>query len=312
MDQLRALAEARGFFTRAEALRAGHDDQSIRRAVRAKLWHRIRPGAYTFSDLWARADTSERHRTTSRSVVSRLAGRVVASHVSAALHHGLEVHDVDLSLVHVTRTDGGAGRTEAGVQHHEGLCLDDDTVAVDGVTAVRPARAALETASMGSTESGVVVLDAVRRRGCSWEQLEQTHEAMRWWPRHRRLDIALRLSDPRSESVGESRSKFLFWAQRLPAPDLQFEVHDGRGQLVGVTDFAWPELGLLGEFDGKMKYGRLLRPGEKPGDAVFREKIREDRLREITNWGMVRLVWDDLSQPVETAERIRHLFRVAA
>jgi hypothetical protein len=97
----------------------------------------------------------------------RLGAAVALSHTSAALAHGLALWEPDLSLVHVTRLDGGAGRTEAGVQHHEGLCLE--------------------------------------------------------------------------------------------------------------------------------------------GDAVFREKLREDALRETTGWSMVRLVWSDLHRPAVTAARLRRM-----
>ena len=57
--------------------------------------------------------------------------------------------------------------------------------------------------------------------------------------------------------------------------------------LLGITDFAWREHGLLGEFDGKVKYQPLSPAGEDPGDAVFREKQREDQLRRVTGWSMV-------------------------
>jgi hypothetical protein len=89
-------------------------------------------------------------------------------------------------------------------------------------------------------------------------------------------------------------------------------VRDADGVLLGTTDMAWPERRLLGEFDGRAKYGRLLRPGESPGDAVFREKKREDRIREVTGWLFVHLVWADLYQPRATADRIRALLRRVA
>ena len=69
------------------------------------------------------------------------------------------------------------------------------------------------------------------------------------------------------------------------------------GRLVAATDFAWHEQRVFGEFDGKMKYGRLLRAGETAGDAVFREKQREDRVRELTGYRCGRLVWTDLARP---------------
>jgi hypothetical protein len=79
-----------------------------------------------------------------------------------------------------------------------------------------------------------------------------------------------------------------------------------------VTDFAWPEHRLLGEFDGRVKYGRLLRPGEEPGDAVFREKRREDLLRRVTGWSMIRITWEDLYHPARTAAAVRQLMGRAA
>ena len=52
----------------------------------------------------------------------------------------------------------------------------------------------------------------------------------------------------------------------------------------------------VGEFDGRMKYGRFRRPGETAEDAVHREKLREDALRD-QGWQVARWIWDDLSSP---------------
>jgi hypothetical protein len=87
-------------------------------------------------------------------------------------------------------------------------------------------------------------------------------------------------SDGGSESVGESRSRVALDRAGLPPPVLQWKVTDRDGELIGRTDFGWPQLRTVGEFDGRVKYGRLLRPGQQPGDAVFAEKLREDRLRD--------------------------------
>ena len=66
--------------------------------------------------------------------------------------------------------------------------------------------------------------------------------------------------------------------------------------MIGTSDFCWEEQRLLGEFDGKIKYGRLLRPGDEPGEAVFREKRREDEMRG-ESFGMTRWIWADLMPP---------------
>lgn len=309
VDGLRILAESRGFFTRKEALGEGHADKTIARALRLRLWVRIRHGYYTFTDLWAAADDRERHLVRAHAVMHKLGSRAALSHVSAALEHKLMVWDVDLSLVHVTRLDGGQGRIEAGVHYHEGVCRDDDLVSIDSMLVVNRARAALETSTSTSTEQSLVVLDSVLRNGCTRDELEAMHEEMLHWPGMQHTQVAVRMADGRSESVGESRCRWLFYKHRLPAPKLQHNVYDAQGNLIGTTDFAWEEHGLLGEFDGRVKYGRLLRPGETPGDAVFREKVREDALREASNCGMVRIIWSHLYQDYETAARVRRLMR---
>jgi hypothetical protein len=62
---------------------------------------------------------------------------------------------------------------------------------------------------------------------------------------------------------------------------------------------------LLFEFDGRVKYGRLLAPGQDPGDVVFAEKLREDRMRRATGFAVERCTWADLAAPRATARRIR-------
>jgi hypothetical protein len=93
----------------------------------------------------------------------------------------------------------------------------------------------------------------------------------------------------------------------LPQPVLQLDVHDVHGRKLGRSDYSWHGGRLLGEFDGKIKYGRLLKPGESPGDAVFKEKIREDALRDNGS-RVVRWVWAELAQPHRAVERIRRAY----
>jgi len=313
MDRLRILAQANGCFTRAQALHAGLDDNAIRLALKVGLWTRVRWGVYTFTDLWTEQDEVARHLAAAQSVARKLGPSVALSHVSAALDHGLLVWGADLSTVHVTRLDGGAGRTEAGVQHHEGFCVDSDVIEKDGYLLVKPVRAALESAALTSSEAAVATLDSgLHLKRFTPAELDETFGLMQHWPGALHLQFAVRFADGRAESVGESRARYLCYAHGLPAPELQFHVYDERGILAGITDMVWRDHRLLGEFDGKVKYGRLLMPGEEPGDAVFREKRREDTLRRLTDFSMIRLTWADLYRGAETAARIHGLMRRAA
>jgi hypothetical protein len=309
---LRAIAASEGTFLRREAVEAAVDDAALRRAVRGGVLVKVRHGAYTFAVDWAAGDDRDRHVVLSRAAMRVLSNRVALSHHSAAAALGMDLWDVPLDQVHVTRLDGGAGRAEGDVRHHEGLVLDDDLALVHGVRTMRPVRAALESASLSGLERGLVTVDSGLRAGLfTPADLAAQHALMQSWPGTLHLHLVTRLADGRSGSVGESRSRYFFHAQRLPAPELQFAVYDGSA-LIGISDFAWPGLGMLGEFDGRVKYGRLLRPGEDPGDAVFREKRREDLLRRVTGWRMVRLVWSDLRTPERTAAWLRSELRGAA
>ena len=81
--------------------------------------------------------------------------------------------------------------------------------------------------------------------------------------------------------------------------------------MIGRGDFGWDEHRTIGEFDGRIKYGRLPRPGEAVEDVVYAEKLREDAIRD-EGWQVVRWTWSDLKQPDVLADRIRRAFERSA
>ncbi len=297
-----------GLFLRREALDFGIDDRDLRAQRRAGVITRVRHGAYVDTSVWQNLDAVDQYRLRGQAVLLSHHGNVALSHASGAAEHGLRLWDVDTRFVHVTRLDGGPGGRQGDVVYHVDTCSPDEVWSKNELLMLGPQRCALGAAALGSIESGVVLLDSLLDLDLGSEgSLWAHYTRMARWPNARRLQVVLRLTRPGAQSVGESRARHLFWSQHLPQPELQFKVYDEQGQLIGTTDFAWPELKLLGEFDGRIKFGRLLRPGQEPQDAVFLEKVREDRLREITGWAMVRLIWEDLYRQQLTAARIRRL-----
>nr|BFF15511.1 hypothetical protein GCM10025699_68140 [Microbacterium flavescens] len=64
---------------------------------------------------------------------------------------------------------------------------------------------------------------------------------------------------------------------------------------MGIVDFWWPEFGVVGEFDGEVKYrtADMLR-GRTPEQVVIDEKRREDALRSMPGVrAVVRWNWAD-------------------
>jgi hypothetical protein len=311
-DPLRAICLELGFFTRAHAREAGYDDRAVTRAHRAGRWLRIRRGYYTFPDVWHAATEEQRHLMWCRAVLDSLGDAVALSHVSGCVAQRVDVWGVSLDRVHVTRLDGGAGRVEGDVVHHEGFVADDEVSEVDGLRVLAPSRCVLEAGSTASSEAALVLLNSALHRGlCTFQSIGDQFDLMAHWPRTRHLHVPVRMATDKAESVGESRGLWLFWVEHLPAPVLQLEVFDGE-RLVGRCDWGWPRLRGLGEFDGKVKYGRLLKDGQDPGEVVFLEKRREDDLREVAASWMIRLVWSDLSRPSHTAQRLRRLMSAAS
>lgn len=302
-----ALETRQGFIARADVLALSLDDRFIRRQLSSGVWTRVRKGAYCYTQNWQQLDAVERHRRLSRAVLHSHGNAVVLSKVSGLLaRSGCEVWGIDLTRVHVTRRDARSGSIERDVVHHEGVISDDDIEVVDGLLVMKEPRCVIETIATAGVERGLVVADsALHGARVDADELGATLEMLRPCTGSRTVDLVLRFADGRAESVGESRARFLYWSQGLPRPEVQFSVFDNQGQLVGICDLAWPRHRLLFEFDGKIKYGRLLKPGQEPGDVVFQEKLREDALRRATGWALERATWADLSRPVETARRTR-------
>jgi hypothetical protein len=311
-DPLRIITEAKGVFLRREALDWGYTDKAIRSRLRAGEWHRVRHGAYCFRDQWGPLFAEERHLLLAKAVLRTTPGPVALSHTTALIAHGVDVWGADLSRVHVTRLDKGAARLERDAVHHVGKVREDEEVTdVGWMPVFAVARAVIESASILATESALVSADSsLHKKLCTPDDLRAVFEAFNQWPGSQKIHLVLNRADGRHESAGETRSDHLFWRQGLPQPVPQWEVYDN-GWLVARLDFAWPKLGVWGEFDGEGKYIKFLKKGQKPEDAVIEEKNRENLVRALTGWMCGRIVHADLNTPRLTGQRFEQLFKLA-
>ncbi len=270
----------------------------------------MRQGVYCLTSRWSELSASDRHAALCRSVLPLYSGMVALSHVSAAVAHGAPTWGLDLREVHLTSLDGAGERTVALVRHHRGVCRVGDVTRRDGRWITTPTRAALEVALVSPRDPAVAVLDwFLQQRLTTLDALLGLAEQMRQWPDSLHVSAVLGLADGRSESVAETRTRLLIADAGLPDPVPQLEILDRRGRVIARVDFAWPEYGLIVEFDGEIKYRALRRAGESIEDCVLREKRREDAVREATGWRVLRLTWRDLDHPAETAQRIRAALR---
>jgi len=307
---LKRIIDEHGVFLRREAIQLGYDDPGLARLIKAKAFWRVRHGAYTFGYIWDGLTTNERYGLLCRAAYRQARTHVILSHLSSANEWDCPLWDADLDEAHLTRADGRTGRREAGVRQHRGEIVDGDIARRNGLLVMSPTRTALEVATVTDVEHALVEADhLLHHKLTTPEQLLARYELMERWPDSIGLNLVLRLMDGRSESVGETRTRYLCWAQRLPTPIPNYPIHDRYGRVIHRVDLAWPTLGLFLEFDGKVKYQRYLREGESVTDAVLREKRREELICELTGWRCIRIIWADLYVPERTAARIRAMFR---
>ena len=288
---------------RRDAVRDGWSDDELSRLVRAGELRRLRRGAYVNGTL--PTDAAATHRLLIQATLAGLRRPAVVSHQSAAVLLGLPLWDVPLDRVHVTRRPRAWNDTGRVLCCHVARLRDDEVIEIDGVQVTDPVRTALDLARSLPHEAAVVVLDAALRLGLlSHDVLRTRLFDIAGTPGSRSAARAVLFADGRSESVGESRSRVILHRWKLQPSTLQFEVRSADGDVIGRTDFAWEKHRLVGEFDGRVKYGRLLQPGQDAGDAVFREKRREDAIRD-EGWGVIRWTWSDLHRPDRFAARVR-------
>ncbi len=311
--RLVALCLGRGCFLRREALELGYRDGEIARLVRDRVWVRLRHGAYTLAQVWKTADSTARHLMVSRAAQRTARSDAILSHTSSLCALGVDHWGLDLDSVHLTRRDGRVGRRGAGVIQHCGTVMAGDVIDDGGFAHMAPTRTALEITMLTDVERGLVVVNGfLHAEMTTIHDLRARYAAMEHWPHSLQTDIVLRLCDPRPESIAETRCDFLFFRQGLPRPIPQLEVRDDSGRLIGRLDFAWPQLGVWLEFDGRMKYDELRRLGETEVDVLMREKRREELIREVTGWECIRITWADLAHPERVAARIRAAFARSA
>ncbi len=289
------------FASTRDLLAAGYSNAELRQLVRSQQRSRIRRGVYSHTvdhavdGLAAPFSAIEQHRRLIRATLPVCAPDSVVSHRSAAVLWGLPLESPP-DRVEITRmpTNGGQDR---GCVHLRIARLDpSELTVVDGLPVTTLARTVVDLARALPLAKSVIPGDAALAAGVGTPELDHSLALAFRRPGVIRARRACAFFDRRSESAGESVSRVILVSGGLPAPELQFEIRSPDGDLIGRSDFFWREQGVIGEFDGRVKYGRLLRPGQDPGDVVFAEKRREDSIRRL-GYEVVRWTFGDLFRP---------------
>lgn len=291
-----------------DATRLGLGPADLRRMVRQGEIRRLIRGWYAVGspddprspwegiDDW---DTARaQHRLLTIALLRSFDGRVVASHQSALVLHGVRLWQSDLSTAHLCRVEDDHTRRRPSAQLHP-ACGAPPIETREGCSTV-PIATAVVQVGLCPPRSGLppfpfeslVAADAALHDGLlNTEQLAEAVDAHSRHPGIHAVRALLAHADGRHESVGETRV-----AHTMRALGYSFtpQVEVTAGGRRWRVDFELDEDPVIVEFDGLTKYSGGL-PEPTPlqlRDALGREKWREDRLRE-SGREVVRFVWSE-------------------
>lgn len=298
----------------SDATRIGQDARQLAKQAKRGELVRVRRGTYARPAYWAELNERQRHGLQAAALVNTTRTPPVFNLQTAALLWGLGVVGVPKHLCTVT-ADPTGGRSKHGIRRSFGAC-DSGVAQLGEFRVTDKVRTTIELAASLNFAEALAVLDSSRRDQGWGDALEADNwnKDKPWGPplgvddlaggvaslisqsRRRRAGAILELSTDKSESVGESMSRAQMILLNFPVPSLQgsFTLKTGR---TARTDFWWPDLDLVGEFDGYGKYLRKELLGNQTiQQAVMAEKARENGLRAL-GLTVVRWDWSDMMNP---------------
>ncbi|MHA7652074.1 type IV toxin-antitoxin system AbiEi family antitoxin domain-containing protein [Mycobacterium sp. ML4] len=169
---------------------------------------------------------------------------------------------------------------------------------VEGRLATAPSWTAIEVARSLPRRRSLATLDAALHvRACSRGELDaaiREQKGRRGIVRVRQLILH---ADGRAESPMESETRLVFIDNKVPKPDLQYNITDDYGKLWRV-DFAWPEAMVYAEYDSvQWHLGR---------EALLHDRLKTARLQEFGWLGIPITVDDVRGDPVGLADRLKY------
>lgn len=286
--------------SRAQLTGAGVTERELRAAVDAGRLLRVHRGSYvTAADdkqLWAEG----RHLVRVLAVAAASPGPgPIFSHTSAAVLWGLPLYGIRPRHVHTLIDGRRHTRTEAGVMRHDMAVKAQHVADVGGLRCTSLGRTVFDLARILPFAGAVAAADAALRSVAVRGHVQDAEIAAVWRDELQELAGAglrgvrqarevIDFADGRAQLPGESVSRVHLRTLGYRGVDLQVPVAGADGDNY-FLDFGFPRSRCFGEFDGEDKYlDASLRQASTPDQAVLDEKRREDDIRGVTGWRVVR------------------------
>lgn len=311
------LAHAKSLLIpRVRLLDAGRTEREIGALVESGELLRVRRGQYVAASTWDGLWNEGRHLLEVLAA-HRNAEDPVFWGPSAAVLHGLPLYRTAPGHVHTVIADARHSRSRADVMMHNVAIAPAEIVRVDGIRCTSLDRTVLDLARSLRPDAAVSAADAALRREAVDHHVQDQERADAWRGRllaraaaeHgrgiRRARWVLAFADGRAQLPGESVSRLLLHDLGYGAVPLQVHVRGETGKDYWM-DFGFPRSAAFGEFDGLGKYHDPALRGERTtAQALLAEKQREDDVRGVTGWRVVRWGFEHIRTPELLGARLR-------
>ncbi|MEU7851271.1 type IV toxin-antitoxin system AbiEi family antitoxin domain-containing protein [Micromonospora parva] len=303
LDVVRRAAAARdGVVTLGQARAAGLTTHEVQRLCRAGRWRVVARGTYLVdADLYDGVPRTARIRA----AVASFGPAAAAVLATAAELHGLaglrSTDVIDLSVPGPIARPARLAHPEVVV--HQLVIKPEQLVRVNGITATEPLRTLADVSLRVDRFAAVSVLDsALNRRLVTPDDLLSVPRLIRG----RRGAVAARgyldEVDGRSQSPLETRTRLRCVDGKVPPDELQLEVRDEDGYLLGIGDLGWRGPRLIAEADGRDAHGTP--------EAAYADRRRQNRLINA-GWTVLRFTWQDTLNPTYIPWTIRQAIAAA-
>lgn len=223
---------------------------------------------------------------------------VVFSHVSAARLLGLAVvgqHDIHIYASTRNRC------TLPGISKHCLLTPEVPTLSNDlGIKITPVLHTLLDCARFLPLKEAVVLLDSALKLGYVGKDKLQQNLAKSTGRNCRKMRRLATMVSDKSESAGESYTRLLLDEMGLSYVEQQEFVLEGRRYR---CDFVLKDLGLIVEFDGRLKLTDF-----GASDAVLEQERYREKALQNAGWVVFRADWDLVVRRPEDFKRQIHRF----
>jgi len=298
-----AAADDRGMIHSDEYAGRGGDPRDLIDMARTRLLVRVRRGSYCLRSTWEAASVEERHLLRLHAVLRTVGTEYLAAGPSAAILWGLPLLDPPDETVTLLGPFRGGGRSDPGVRRITRAYARARAVQHGGFRVTDPPRTAADLTVDQGFVAGVMAFDALLRlRLADRSAIEGLRDSSGFRSGRRLVARAAAFARAEAESPGESAARAAIRLAGFEVPELQVEFPaDGK---VDRVDFFWRGADVAGEFDGRVKYTRQEFTGGRPEEVVWREKLREDRLRRSVE-SVLRITWRDVRDPQRLVRLLR-------